>query len=102
MKRYKKHYISYLIQALKVVRALKAIQFFQTKTLKAHFNQRMKTQALQKMTIRPTMVATTAISKIQLDNQFKNSLNSLLQHEIPYAEILEELSRGTRQVRRMI
>ena len=42
------------------------------------------------------VIAATAISKIQLDNQFKNSLYSLLQHEVPYAEILQELSGGTR------
>ena len=48
---------------------------------------------------RPTVVAATAISKIQLDNVFKNSLYSSLQHEVPYAEILEELSGGLNQVR---
>ena len=49
---------------------------------------------------RPTVVAATAISKLQLNNQFKNSLYSFLQHEIPYAEILEELSGGARQVKK--
>ena len=47
---------------------------------------------------RPTVTAATAISKIQLDNVFKNSLYSFLQHEVPYADILKELLGGTRQV----
>ena len=38
------------------------------------------------------------MSQIQLDDQFKNSLHSYLQHESPYAEILEEISGGTKQV----
>ena len=46
------------------------------------------------------MVAATAISEIQLDNAFKNSLHSFLQHEVPYTEILKELLGGTRQVKR--
>ena len=46
------------------------------------------------------MVAATAISKLQLDNQFKNSLYSFLQHEVPYAEVLQELSGGTRQIKK--
>ena len=49
---------------------------------------------------RPTVVAATAISKIQLDNVLKNSLYSSLQHEVPYAEILKELSGGMNQVRK--
>ena len=49
---------------------------------------------------RHTVVVATAISKIRLDNQFKNYLYYFLQHEIPYIEILEELSGGTRQVRK--
>ena len=48
---------------------------------------------------RPTVVAATGISKIQLDNVLKNSLYSSLQHEVPYAEILKELSRGMNHVR---
>ena len=39
-----------------------------------------------------------AISKIQLDTTLKNSLYSFLQSEVPYSEILEELSAGTRQI----
>ena len=49
---------------------------------------------------RPTAIAATAISKIQLDKQLKNSLHSSLQHEIPYVEILEELPGGTRQIKK--
>ena len=46
------------------------------------------------------MVAATATSEIQLNNAFKNSLHSFLQHEVPYAKILEQLLGGTRQVQR--
>ena len=44
-----------------------------------------------------SVIAATAISKIQLDNVFKNSLYSSLQNESPYSEILLELSGGQRQ-----
>ena len=37
------------------------------------------------------VIATTAVSQVQVDESLKNSLHSLLQHESPYAEILEEL-----------
>ena len=43
-------------------------------------------------------MSATAISKIQLDNTIKNSLHSFLQSEVPYSEILTELSAGTRQI----
>ena len=33
-----------------------------------------------------------------MDNSFKDSLHSLLQRESPYAEILQELQSGTKQV----
>ena len=46
----------------------------------------------------PSIISATAISKIQLDNELKNSLHSLLQSESPYSEILLELSAGKRQV----
>ena len=46
------------------------------------------------------MVAATAISKIQLDNQLKFFLYSSIQHEVPYAEILQELPRGARQIKK--
>ena len=35
-----------------------------------------------------------------MDNQFKNSLYSFLQHEVPYAEILSELLGGMKQVKK--
>ena len=54
----------------------------------------------QGMNSRPTVVAATAISKIQLDNTFKNSLHSFLQHEVPYAEILKKLLGGIKQVKK--
>ena len=47
---------------------------------------------------RPSIIAATTISKIQLNNKLKNSLLSALQSEVPYSEILTELSRGARQV----
>ena len=49
---------------------------------------------------RPTIIVATSISRIQLDNELKNSLHSYLQHEIPYAEILKDLLGGTRQVKK--
>ena len=55
---------------------------------------------LQGTNLRPTVVAAIAISKIQLDNVFKNSLLSSLQHEVPYAEILKELFGGMNQIRK--
>ena len=45
-----------------------------------------------------SIIAATAVSQVQLDNSFKDSLHSLLQHESPYADILEELQNGTKQV----
>ena len=49
---------------------------------------------------RPAAVVATAISKIQLDNEFKNSSYSFLQHEVPYASISKELLGGTRQIKK--
>ena len=43
---------------------------------------------------RSPIIAATAIPKNQLDNAFKNPLYSFLQSEIPYAEVLQELSGG--------
>ena len=45
-----------------------------------------------------SILAPTAISKIQLDNSLKNSLHTALQSESPYSEILQDLSGGTRQI----
>ena len=47
----------------------------------------------------PSVIAATSVSKIQVDESFKNSLNSLLHQEAPYAGILEELLGGTRQIK---
>ena len=44
------------------------------------------------------IIAATAVSGVELDNSFKDSLYSLLQHESPCAEILQELQSGSRQV----
>ena len=48
---------------------------------------------------KPSIIAATAISKLQLDNSFKNSLYSLLQQEVPYSEILQELESGRTNVK---
>ena len=45
-----------------------------------------------------SIMSATAISKIQLDATLKNSLHSLLQSEVPYSQILTELSTGTIQI----
>ena len=45
-----------------------------------------------------SILAPTAISKIQLDNSLKNSLHTTLQSESPYSKILQDLSGGTRQI----
>ena len=44
------------------------------------------------------IIGATAVSKVQLDNSLKNSLHSFLQHESPYAEVLQELQNGSKQV----
>ena len=48
--------------------------------------------------VNSSILAPTAISKIQLDNSLKNSLHTALQSETPYSEILQDLSGGTRQI----
>ena len=45
-----------------------------------------------------SVIGATSVSKIQIDNSLKNSLHSLLQDESPYADILQELQNGSRQV----
>ena len=52
----------------------------------------------QGLTTRHPVIAATGISRIQLDNELRNSLLSTLQSEAPYSEILMELSGGARQV----
>ena len=49
-----------------------------------------------------SILAPTAISKIQLDNSLKNSLHTTLQSESPYSEIVQDLSGGTRQIVKII
>ena len=49
---------------------------------------------------KPSIIAATSISKLQLDNSFRNSLYSLLQKEVPYAEIIQELEAGRTNVRK--
>ena len=44
------------------------------------------------------IIGATAVLKVQLDNSLKNSLHSFLQHESPYAEVLQELQNGSKQV----
>ena len=48
--------------------------------------------------IHASILASTAISKIQLDSQIKNSLSSALESEHPYSEYLTQLKGGMRQV----
>ena len=49
---------------------------------------------------KPSIIAATSISKLQLDNSFRNSLYSLLQQEVPYAEIIQELEAWRTNVKR--
>ena len=50
--------------------------------------------------IKLSIIAATSTSKLQLDNSFRNSLYSLLQKEVPYSEIIQELEVGRTNVRR--
>ena len=45
-----------------------------------------------------SILALTVVSKIQLDNSFKNSSCSALQNEVPYSEVLLNISGGMRQI----
>ena len=45
-----------------------------------------------------SIMAATAISKIQLDNALKNSLTSALWNETPYSKILTQLEGGIKQI----
>ena len=47
-----------------------------------------------------SVIAATAVSRVQINDSLKNSLHSYLQHESPHAEILEELNGGTKQISR--
>ena len=83
------HYIVYLIETLKAVKALKANQFC-LRDLKAITVQRMKTNNPQLFPLLRSPRSSWTM--------LKNSLHSLLQSESPYPEILLELFAGTRQV----
>ena len=52
----------------------------------------------QGQSIHASILASTAISKIQLDSQIKNSLSFALASEHPYSEYLNQLTGGMRQV----
>ena len=43
---------------------------------------------------KPSIIAATSISNLQLDNSLRNSLYSLLWQEVPYSEIIQELESG--------
>ena len=49
---------------------------------------------------KPSIIAATLISKLQLDNSFRNSSYSLLQQEAPYSEIIQELESGRTNVKK--
>ena len=49
---------------------------------------------------KPSIIAATSVSKMQLDNSFRNSLCSLLQQEVPYSERIQELESGGTNVRK--
>ena len=44
------------------------------------------------------ILASAAISKIQLDNSIKDSLTSALQSEVPYSDVITQLQGGSRQI----
>ena len=45
-----------------------------------------------------SVLASTAISKIRLDDELKNSLASAIRREMPYADVFTQLQAGARQV----
>ena len=62
----------------------------QSRSVLSH-NQAQCPQGNFSSEFKPSIIAATAVSKLQLDNSFRNSLYSLLQQEAPYSEILQEL-----------
>ena len=95
LQKFNQHFISYSVRALKAKqpKTLKVNPFYQmTKpsALKASFDSETKT----------SVIAATSISRLQLDNSFRNSLYSLLQQEVPYSEIIQELEAGRTNVGR--
>ena len=47
---------------------------------------------------KPSVIAPTIVSKLQLDNSFRNSLYSLFRNEAPYDDIITKLESGKMQV----
>ena len=93
MRKSKLHYINCLIQALKALKtnkSLKASQFF-SRYPQSTINSMNDNASPQGINLERSIIATTAISKIQLDNALKNSLTSALRNEVPYSEILTQL-----------
>ena len=48
--------------------------------------------------VKPSVIAPIAVSKLQLENSFRNSLYSLLRNEAPCNDIITELENGKTQV----
>ena len=109
MNRSRQHFTNYLIKALKAnqsnsekIRALKATQFCPRQALKTQFWQQKKAQSLkaQKNEVK-SVIAATAVSQVpKLMSLWRILCILSLQHESPYAEILEELNGETKQVSR--
>ena len=95
-KKFNQHYISYSVQIINQFRALKAT----VSALKATLRQPMKIKAPSQINFenKPSVIAPTAVSKLQLDNSFRNSLYSLFRNEAPYDDIITELESGKTQV----
>ncbi|MCV6575237.1 MAG: dUTP diphosphatase, partial [Cohaesibacter sp.] len=63
-------------------------------------SEQTRQECPQGKTINASILASTAISKIQLDDELKNSLTSALRSEVPYSELFALLEGGTKQVTR--
>ena len=50
---------------------------------------------------KPSIIAATSISKLQLDDSFRNSIYSLLKNENPYVDIIQELESGRTNVKKV-
>ena len=49
---------------------------------------------------KPSIIVATSISKLQLEDSFRNSIYSLLKNEIPYVDIIQELESGRTNVKK--
>ena len=49
---------------------------------------------------KPSIIAATSISKLQLDDSFRNSIYSLLKNENPYVDIIQELESGRTNIKK--